>query len=275
MRPMSWYSGSHETPSCGASGVSGGISAFRVSVWASTARCESATGLGATVLPDENCTRARSSGSTSRWIGTASMAWSDSTVRSPSRGRASRHRLAEEPTHPAVGEKRHRAGDLEHPRGAARGTRPAVRAGPADRAGPAPRPRASDAEERVHELRTGGKHQRHPLARAHSQRHQRARHPAARARTSTQPSAFSDSSADTKVSPRAPEAAADAPAPSSGCGDAPAAAVRRGAGPASLRHLGRPRAPPAAPGRPPCARPRRRPRSASPGSGSPAPPRAR
>ena len=90
MSPMSWYSGSQLTPSCGSSGVSSGISARSASVWASTARCESATGFGSTVLPDENWTSASAPGPADIATGGSPESRSAATFRSPSRGPARR-----------------------------------------------------------------------------------------------------------------------------------------------------------------------------------------
>src|SRR6266404_737645 len=57
--PMSWYSGSQETPPCASSR---GMMLSMAAAFASTLACVSDTGLGSTVVPLENWIRRRSSG---------------------------------------------------------------------------------------------------------------------------------------------------------------------------------------------------------------------
>jgi hypothetical protein len=83
--PMSWYSGSQETALCRSSPVSR-QKPFRISTWAATARWLRATGLGSTVVPEENWIRARSAGSTA--AGSTATRGRSPIVRQPSSGLA-------------------------------------------------------------------------------------------------------------------------------------------------------------------------------------------
>ena len=84
MRPMSWYSGSHETPISDEPAGSG-MSALSAAHWAISARCVRATGLGSTVEPLENWMSPSPSGSTGR-SASLLLPESSATVAQPSGG---------------------------------------------------------------------------------------------------------------------------------------------------------------------------------------------
>ena len=83
MSPMSWYSGSHDTPDCPSPG---GTYESMAATFERTFAWVSATGFGSTVVPEENWTSVRSPG---RGCLRSSPARGNSaTARHPSAGRA-------------------------------------------------------------------------------------------------------------------------------------------------------------------------------------------
>ncbi len=174
MRPMSWCSGSQDTPTCGSPSRRPAPSA-RWRRAATSGWCVSATGLGSTVDPEENWIRPSPSGRPPE-----AEARSDPGASRPGSPSAGPRSTMASPRQPlacgASVSTNRRARELDHPRG---GGVILVEAAQPERRRERHRDGAGQrrAEERVEERRPGRQHQRHPIARAHAERRQRAGDP--------------------------------------------------------------------------------------------------